>query len=91
MALTARGVDYLAEQLEIADPACVKSYGEREKTVFEHVWELGQAGGWREFSTVEGELGEWIEARTWTTGDGPKALFDAAVAWLRERRCCCRA
>ncbi|WP_190823818.1 hypothetical protein [Saccharopolyspora pogona] len=27
-----------------------------------------------------------MEARAWTTGDGPKALFDAAVAWLWERR-----
>lgn len=35
---------------------------------------------------MEDELGEWIEARAWTTGDGPKALFDAAVVWLRERR-----
>lgn len=64
----------------------MKSYGEREKTRFEHVWELCQVGGWYEFSTVEDELGEWIEARAWTTGDGPKALFNAAVAWLRERR-----
>ncbi|MGW3473635.1 Tn3 family transposase [Saccharopolyspora sp. NPDC000995] len=79
-------VDYLAEQLGIDDAACVKSYGEREKTRFEHVWELRQVGGWREFSAVETELGEWIEARAWTTGDGPKALFDAAVGWLRERR-----
>nr|WP_235883850.1 DUF4158 domain-containing protein [Saccharopolyspora elongata] len=79
-------VAYLAEQLGIADASCVKSYGEREKTRFEHVWELRQVGGWREFSAVEDELGEWIEARSWTTGDGPKALFDAAVAWLRERR-----
>ncbi|MFD4190516.1 Tn3 family transposase [Amycolatopsis thermoflava] len=79
-------VDYLAEQIGIDDVSCVKSYGEREKTRFEHVWELRQTGGWREFSIVEGEIGEWIEARAWTTGDGPKALFDAAVGCLRERR-----
>jgi hypothetical protein len=35
---------------------------------------------------VEDELGVWVEGRAWTTGDGPKALFDAAVCWLRERR-----
>ncbi|EFE85439.1 transposase for transposon [Streptomyces albidoflavus] len=29
---------------------------------------------------------EWVDARAWTTGEGPKALFDAAVGWLRERR-----
>ena len=28
----------------------------------------------------------WVDARAWTTGDGPKALFDGAVGWLRERR-----
>nr|WP_308346785.1 DUF4158 domain-containing protein [Streptomyces sp. ISL-66] len=27
-----------------------------------------------------------MDARAWTTGEGPKALFDAAVGWLRERR-----
>jgi hypothetical protein len=30
-------LNYLAEQLQIDDPSCVKSYGEREKTPFEHV------------------------------------------------------
>ncbi|WP_460959975.1 DUF4158 domain-containing protein [Parasphingorhabdus pacifica] len=30
-------------------------------------------------------MSEWLDARAWTTGDGPKALFDAAVGWLRER------
>lgn len=32
------------------------------------------------------ELSEWLDARAWTTGDGPKSLFDAAGGWLRERR-----
>lgn len=27
-----------------------------------------------------------MDARAWTTGDGPKALFDAAAGWLREGR-----
>ncbi|GLY66522.1 transposase [Amycolatopsis taiwanensis] len=79
-------VDYLAEQLEIADASCVKAYAERDKTRLEHVWEIRDADGWHEFSEVEVELGEWVEGRAWTTGDGPKALFDAAVGWLRDRR-----
>src|SRR5690606_36434407 len=78
--------DYLAGQLGIVDAACVKSYGEREKTRCAHVWALRQAGGWHELSVVEYELGEWVEARAWATGDGPKALFDVAVSWLRERK-----
>jgi hypothetical protein len=79
-------LNYLAEQLQIDDPSCVKSYGEREKTPFEHVWEIREVDNWHEFSTRADELGEWIEGRAWTTGDGPKALFDASVGWLRERR-----
>ena len=27
-----------------------------------------------------------MDDRAWTTGDGPKALFDGAVVWLREHR-----
>jgi hypothetical protein len=79
-------LDYLAEQLAITDPSCVKAYAERDKTRLEHIWEIRKADDWREFSEVEDELAEWIEGRAWTTGDGPKALFDAAVGWLRDRR-----
>lgn len=79
-------VDYLAEQLEIADSSCVKSYAERAMTRLEHQWEVRRVEQWRGFAEVSAELGEWVEAWAWTTGDGPKALFDALVAWLRERR-----
>ncbi|HSK89835.1 MAG TPA: DUF4158 domain-containing protein [Euzebyales bacterium] len=79
-------IEYLAEQLGIADPSCVKSYGERDKTRLEHLWEIRDSDRWKEFSEVEVDMGEWIEGRAWTTGDGPKALFDAAVGWLRESR-----
>lgn len=79
-------VAYLAEQLEIADPSGVKSYGEREMTRLDHAREIRQADGWHDFGGFADELGEWVEGRAWTTGDGPKALFDAAVGWLRERR-----
>lgn len=79
-------VGYLAEQLGIGDPSCLKAYSEREKTRFEHVWELRAAHALREFSEVEAERGEWVEARAWTTGDGPKALFDASLSWLRVRQ-----
>lgn len=79
-------IGYLAEQLDIADPSCVKSYGERDKTRLEHVWEIRDSDRWKEFSEIEIDLGEWIEGRAWTTGDGPKALFDAVVGWLRESR-----
>jgi hypothetical protein len=28
----------------------------------------------------------WVAARSWTSGDGPKAIFIDGVGWLRERK-----
>ncbi|WP_326969038.1 Tn3 family transposase [Arthrobacter sp. CG_A4] len=79
-------VDFLAEQLGVADPSCLKAYGEREKTRLEHQWEIAREFGYRDFPAVEAELVRWVDDRAWNTGDGPKALFEGAVVWLRERR-----
>ena len=78
-------VEYLAGQLEISDPGCVRRYTERRTTRFEHADEIRAAYGLREFDQVDKELREWVDARAWTTGDGPKAIFLDAVRWLRER------
>jgi hypothetical protein len=64
----------------------VKAYVEREKTRFEHHWEIVREYRWQDFTTVEAELIRWVDDRAWTTGDGPKAIFDGAVGWLRERQ-----
>ena len=79
-------VDYVAEQLGIGDPSCLKAYTEREKNRFEHMWEIRRRYGYRDFADAVGEIEAWVDARAWMTGDGPKALFDASVAWLRERQ-----
>ncbi|MDT0544905.1 Tn3 family transposase [Streptomyces lonegramiae] len=79
-------VDYLAEQLGIADASALKAYGDRENTRLAHVRELRKLLEYTEFAEAEAELRVWVDARAWTTGEGPKALFDAAVGWLRERR-----
>ena len=79
-------VDYLAEQLGISDPSCLKAYIGREKTRFEHQWEIAREYGWRDFADAENELARWIDDRAWITGDGPGTVFDAAVGWLRERQ-----
>ncbi|MFD5222662.1 Tn3 family transposase [Streptomyces tendae] len=79
-------VDYLAEQLGIVDASALEAYGERENTRLAHVRELRKILEYTEFAEAEAELRVWVDARAWTTGEGPKALFDAAVGWLRERR-----
>jgi TnpA family transposase len=55
-------------------------------TSYEHAWEIQRALGYRDFPDAEAELAVWIDARAWNTGEGPKALFDAAVGWLAEQR-----
>ncbi len=79
-------LDYVAEQLQVADPSCVKGYLERRATRFEHQAEISKAGGYRDFASAEAELTGWVADRAWMTGDGPRALFDGAVGWLRKRR-----
>ena len=78
-------LDYLASQLEIADASCVARYVERRTTRFEHTEEIKQARGLRDFAEVARELEDWVDARSWTTGDGPKAIFNDAIGWLFER------
>jgi hypothetical protein len=79
-------VDYLAEQLSIDDSSCVKRYTDREKTKLEHAWEIQREYGLMPFADVEAELRVWIADQAWMTGDGPKAIVQGAVAWLRQRQ-----
>jgi TnpA family transposase len=79
-------LDELAGQLVIADPSCVKTYVERSNTRWEHRREICGVDGWREFGSVREELSRWIDHRAWTTGSGPKAIFDGVIAWLRQRQ-----
>lgn len=78
-------LDFVAEQLAVADPSCVKGYVERRNTRFEHAAEITRERGYRDFSSAQGELRRWVSDLAWTTGDGPRRLFDTAVGWLRER------
>ena len=79
-------VAYLAEQLGIAEVSCARRYTDRRTTRFEHAEQITDALGLVDFAEVDKELEAWVDARAWTTGDGPKAIFDDAVRWLVERR-----
>ena len=76
---------FVAGQLDIADPSVVKQYAEWVKTKSDHQQEIRRKYGLRDFADAEAELAEWVGARAWTSGDGPKAIFLDAVTWLRER------
>ncbi|HEX8157100.1 MAG TPA: DUF4158 domain-containing protein [Solirubrobacteraceae bacterium] len=58
----------------------------REKTRLEHQWEIARDVGYRDFVDAEAELAAWVGDRAWTTGEGPVAVFNGAVGWLRERQ-----
>lgn len=79
-------VDYVAAQVGVADASVVKRYTERRSTRFEHQGEITAAYGYRSFTTAEQELAGWIADTAWTSGEGPTALFDGAVGWLRKRQ-----
>jgi hypothetical protein len=66
--------------------SCVKRYLERRNTRYEHQAEIAEVYGYRDFSAAEAGFRRWLDDQAWTTGDGPKALFYAAAAWLRQQR-----
>ncbi|WP_354191000.1 Tn3 family transposase [Arthrobacter sp. UYCu712] len=79
-------VDYVAGQVGVADPSCVKGYLERRPTRFEHQAEIAEVYGYVSYASAEAELIDWLDGQAWTTGDQPGPLFYAAVGWLRARR-----
>jgi Domain of unknown function (DUF4158) len=78
-------LDFLAGQLGIADPSCVKGYAVREQTHREHAARIRTVLGLRDFTQVEAELSAWVGTRAWVMGDGPKTIFAGALRWPRER------
>lgn len=81
-------VQYLAAQLDIDDPSCVKRYTERAMTAYEHATEIRNAYGYRRFedAAATAEFGAFLHGRGWTHAEGPGALFDHGVGWLRRHR-----
>lgn len=81
-------VELLAEQLGIDDPSCVKQYVQRPQTAYEHAWEIRKVYGYTAFEDRDSavEFARFLSGRAWTQAEGPVALFDQAVAWLRRHR-----
>ena len=49
-------LDYVAGQLGVADPSCVKRYTERDKTRLEHQREIAEVDGCSSFASAEAGL-----------------------------------
>ncbi|MFI6704526.1 Tn3 family transposase [Streptomyces sp. NPDC050509] len=81
-------IEHLAAQLGIEDPSVVERYTERPKTAYEHAWEIRDAYEYREYEDAEWprRFRTFLHGRAWTHAEGPKALFDHAVGWLRRNR-----
>lgn len=81
-------VEYLADQIDVGDPSCLKKYTKRPKTPYEHAWEIQEAYGFRslEDDTAAGEFSRFLQDRAWVHMEGPAAMFDHAVGWLRSHR-----
>ena len=74
-------IDFLAGQLQIADPSCLKRYSVRDPMHRdrEHAEKIQKALALKDFAEVESELAVFVGRRAWVTGDGPKAIFADAV------------
>jgi TnpA family transposase len=81
-------VQFLAEQLEISDASCVKKYVHRSQTPYEHAWEIRDRYGYRSFDEPDCSeaFARFLDGRAWTHAEGPVALFEHAVRWLRRNR-----
>lgn len=81
-------VEYLAGQLGIEDASCVKRYPERRSTVYEHAAQIQERFAYRDFTDGRWgrEFRSFLYGRAWTHAEGPVALFNHAVTWLRKNR-----
>jgi hypothetical protein len=56
-------VEYVAEQLGVADPSCIKNYPDRLPTQHEHAREIRGLLGYREFAEAEAEVRTFVASR----------------------------
>lgn len=80
-------IDYLAGQLRISDPSCVKRYAQREPTHREHAGKIQKALKLQDVTQVEAELSVYVGKRAWVTGDAPKAIHPPHQTLVTVARC----
>jgi len=87
LAVPAGILDYVAAQLDVADPSVVTRYVQRLPTVYEHAREIRFVYGYRDLAgSVLDELEGFVFSRAWTHGEGSAVLFEQATMWLRREK-----
>ena len=73
----------LANQLNVIDPSCVRSYFQSEQR-WRHSAEIRARYGYRAFGDagVQFRLGRWLCPLCWSGTDRPGVLFEHANGWL---------
>ncbi|MEV4166429.1 DUF4158 domain-containing protein [Nonomuraea dietziae] len=58
------------------------------QTLYDHAWEIRKAYGYRVYGDREAgrKFRTFLHGRAWIHAEGPVALFDHAVGWLRRHR-----
>ena len=74
-------ITYVSRQLGIADVSCLSRYLARRTTHFEHVREIKQGYGYRDFYDQPDyfRLVRWLYVRAWLSAERPSLLFDLAT------------
>lgn len=78
--------DYLAAQLKIEDPSCLKHYAARQNTQWEHTAEIRDEFGYYDFAEKREAVRAFLLAQASTRVESSKALFDAVVTVMREQQ-----
>jgi hypothetical protein len=78
--------EFMAEQVGVDDPACLKMYPDRLPTKDEHAREIRELLGYKDFAVKEMELRSFVASRVWSSVESRRALFDRAVVWLMRHR-----
>lgn len=81
-------IEHVGEQLGTEDVSCIKRYTEWQMTAYEHAWEIRDAYGYHPYDDPEWprRFRTFLHGRAWTHAEGPVALFNQAVGWLRRNR-----
>jgi len=82
-------VDYVAAQVGVSDPSCLKRYLERRATRFEHQVEIAAACGYVSFASAQADLTGWLDDWRGRAGTGRGPCSTPRSRGWASAACCC--